>query len=138
MAFGAYIAYDVYLQIWDKTTNSVRATIGSCLGATAGGDDRQCLVTGVAQQTIASNEVVRIRMVHSGSTGKVSIAYDDSDATGDSRITIPVPEFQDVALPVLATVLVPVAWRWSRRRRRAQKARGGDGGPDVPLPSVTQ
>jgi len=127
IAFGADVDYGVYLEIWNKDTDSVRATIGSCLGQTAAGDDRQCLVSGVAEQTAASNEVVRIRVVHSGSTGTVSIDYDDADTTGDSRVTIPtgIPEFEEVVLPALSTVLVPVAWQWSQRRRRRGRRSGG-------------
>ena len=126
IAFGADVDYGVYLDIWDMTADSVRAPIGSCLGLTMSSDDVQCLISGAAAQTIASNEVVRIRVVHSGTAGTVSIDYDDADLTGDSRVTIPVPEFEEVALPVLATVLVPLVWRWSHRRR-SRRARGAAG-----------
>jgi hypothetical protein len=136
----AVVEYDVYLEIWNKAIDSVSETIGFCLDVTTSGDDVQCLISGVGAKTLTSDQVVRLRVRHSSNSGTVSIEYDDADFTGDSRATIPpvgIPEFEDIVVPVLATVLVPVAWRWSRRRRRARKALGGDGGPDVPLLSVT-
>jgi hypothetical protein len=111
MAFGAKVTYDVYLQIWNKATDTVTTTIGSCLGVTAAGDDVQCLVSGVSEQTLTSDQVVRVRVVHSGSTGTVSIDYDDADSTGDSRVTIPpfgIPEFDGAIMPVVGTLLVAV------------------------------
>jgi hypothetical protein len=117
--------YDVRIQIWNKDTNSVRSTVVSCTDQTATAGDVRCFASGIAEQTIASNEVVRVRIAHSSGSGIVSIDYDDADTSGDSRATIPtsIPEFQDIVLPVLATVVVPVVWRWSRRRR-SRRGRG--------------
>jgi len=118
---SAAAEYDVYLQIWNLDTNTVAETIGFCLDLTTRGEDLQCLVSGVAAKTVASNQVVRIRIAHSSALGTVRISYDDWDTTGDSRMTIPppvgIPEFQDVVLPMLAMVLVPIAWRRYHRRR---------------------
>lgn len=116
--------YDVVFEIWNKDTDSVVETIGSCLDQTAVGDDVRCFVSGVAQKTIASNQVVRLRLSHSSSYGTLRIEYGDSDSSGDSRITIPIPEFQDIAVPVVA-ILAPVVWIWSRRRARARPRRAG-------------
>jgi len=44
-----------------------------------------------------------------------------------------IPEFEAVAVPILG-ILLFVLWR----RRRARRTRSGDGGPDVPLLSVTR
>jgi len=122
------VEYDVYLDVWDKPTNTVKTAIGSCLNVVTTGNDVQCLVSGVAQQVLDSDDVVRIRVTHSSPAGTVTIEYDDADSTGDSRVTIPtsIPEFGDVALPVLATVLMPIVWRWSHRRRsrRGREATG--------------
>jgi len=123
LAIAGTVKYDVILVIWDKTTDSVRATIGSCLGVTTTGADVQCLVSSVASQTIASNEVVRIRILHSTGVGTVSIEYDDGDATGDSRITLPIPELPEIAIPILGTLLVVAAGRrWFPRRRGVSRA----------------
>ncbi|MGI0148437.1 MAG: hypothetical protein ACREDF_02735, partial [Thermoplasmata archaeon] len=118
IAFGANVAYNMYLQIWDKSTDSVRATIGSCLGVTAAGDDQQCLLSSVASQTIASNEVVRIRVVHSGSAGTISVDYDNVDPTGNSRVTVPIPEFAEIAIPLAGVFFVAVVARRAASRRR--------------------
>jgi len=139
LAFGADITYDVYLQIWNKDTDAVSATIGSCLDVSAEGDDVQCLASGVASQTIASNEVVRIRIVHSGSVGTVSIDYDDADSTGDSRTTLPIPELPVLIIPLTTTLLVVIVAMRSASRRRERHPRskpidipsfGDIGGPD--------
>jgi len=111
------VEYNVYLEVWDTPTDSIKTAIGSCLDVVTTGDNVQCLVPGVPQQVLDGNDVVRVRIEHSSASGTVTIDYDDFDATGDSRVTIPIPEFDSVALPALATVLLPVAWRWSRRRR---------------------
>ena len=120
---SAAAEYDVDLQIWNLDTNTVAETIGSCVNLTTRGDDVQCLVPGIAAKTIASNQVVRIRIAHSSALGTVTISYDDFDATGDSRITVPIPEFGDVVLPVVAIVLMPIVWRWSHRRT-SRRGRG--------------
>jgi len=92
-AFVGYLAiggpeYDVQMQVWNKDTDSVRSTVISCLDQTTKGDDVSCSAA-VPTQTIAANEVVRVRIAHSSGAGTVSIEYDDADATGDSRVTIP-------------------------------------------------
>ena len=112
--------YDVHLEIWNLNTNDVAETIKSCTGVATRGEDVRCFITGVASKTISGTQVVRIRLVHSSSSGKVTFDYDFSDPTGNSRATIPatgIPEFQDIALPVLATVIVPFVWRRFRRKR---------------------
>ncbi len=113
------VEYDVFLAVWDKPSNSVKAAIGSCLNVVTTGADVQCLVSSVGAQVLDANDVVRIRVAHSAAAGTVTIDYDDADLTGDSRITIPtgIPEFEEVALPIIAAVLVPIVWRWSGRRR---------------------
>ena len=114
------IQYDIRIEIWNKTTDSVVDTIGTCLDATTYGDDVQCLISGVAQKTLASDQVVRIRLVHSSSFSTVTIDYDDADTTGDSRITIPVPEFSDVVVPIGLLAILVVCGRRGRGRRRAR------------------
>ncbi|HKZ63231.1 MAG TPA: ATPase domain-containing protein [Thermoplasmata archaeon] len=121
--------YDVHLEIWNLDTK-VADPIGSCLNVMTRGEDVQCPVPTVPQKTLTANQVVRIRVAHSSAGGKVSIDYDNSGtATGNSRATIPqvgIPEFQDVALPVLATILVPIVWRRAHRRR-SKRAQGVPG-----------
>jgi len=120
------VEYDVQIQIWDKTTDTVRTTIGECLDVTTFGADIQCLISGVAAQTIAANEVVRLRVAHSSGDGTVAIEYDDADATGDSRVTLPIPEFEEAALVVASgfALIVPIASRAAQRRNRLRRTPG--------------
>lgn len=104
--------YDVRLEVWTKG-GGIPELIGSCTFTTTG-DDVRCPVTLVAQKIIASNQVIRIVVANSGA-GTVSIVYDDVASTGDSRATLPIPEFGDIAIPVLAVIAVSVI---VRRRRR--------------------
>jgi len=110
--------YDVRIEIWNKNTDSVDETIQMCLDATSFGDDIQCLATSVAQKTLNSNQVVRLLLAHSFGSGTITIEYDDSDSTGDSRTTLPIPEFSEVAPAALAVVVLLLAVR-ARRRRQA-------------------
>jgi len=125
--------YDVRIEIWNKTTDSVRVTIGSCPGVTTGGDDVQCLASSVGEQTIASDEVVRIRVLHSGSSEIVSIDYDETGSpptTGDSRVTLPIPEFAGIAIPFGGILLVALTARRvaaGRRGRASASNRAGSG-----------
>ena len=110
--------YDVRIEIWNKTTNAVDETIGTGLDATTYGNDVQCLVSGVAQKTLTTNQVVRIRLVHSSSFGTVSIDYDGAGTTGDSRTTLPIPELPILIIPLTTTLLVTIVAMRSASRRR--------------------
>jgi hypothetical protein len=108
--------FDVFFDIWNIDLNTIAETVGTCADVTTRGSDVQCLVSSVPQKTIASNQVVRIRIAHSSTLGTVTIQFDNVDPTGNSRITIPVPEFGEVALPAAVSLLVPILWRARRRR----------------------
>jgi hypothetical protein len=109
--------YNVRFQIWNTSTDSVDASVGQCLNVGTYGDDVNCQVSSVGQKSIASNQVVRVRIEHAGGSGTVTIDYDDSDATGDSRATLPIPEFSEVILPVAVVLAILVVSRSSRERR---------------------
>ena len=50
--------------------------------------------------------------------GTVTIRYNGPNpGTDDSRATIPIPEFQEVAIPVAGVLLLIAAFRWRARRR---------------------
>ncbi len=113
---GSGAAYDVEFDIWDLSTHGIDTVIGSCTNVQDFGDDRNCQVTGVAEQTIGSTQVVRVSVTNSGSGPTVSIQIDGADTTGDSRATLPIPEFQDLFVPV---AIVGFIYLVGRRRRRA-------------------
>ena len=106
------------LEIWNKDSHTVAETIKSCPGVTTFGDDIQCVATGVAAKTLTSNQVVRVYIKNSGSGPTVSIAYDDSTSSGDSRATLPVPEFHEVAMPVATILLIVLVLRRRLRGHR--------------------
>jgi len=113
--------YDVLIQIWNLDTNNVAETIQMCNDQTSFGDDIRCFADPVAQKTLSSTQVVRIVFAHSAASGTVTIEYDDSDTTGDSRATLPIPEFGEVAITAMLAVFVVLASTY--RRRRAQHSR---------------
>jgi MYXO-CTERM domain-containing protein len=108
--------YNVSLEIWNLDTNTVAETIQSCNDQTSFGNDIRCFLDPVAQKVLTGTQVVRLVFVHSAASGTVSIEYDDSDSTGDSRTTLPIPEFSDVAPAALAVVVLLLAVRARRRR----------------------
>jgi len=71
----------------------------------------------VGAQALGANEEVRIYIAHSSAAGSVIISYDDADTTGDSRATLPIPEFTDIAIPAALGLIVLAVIR--RRRKRA-------------------
>jgi len=109
--------YDVRFQIWNKNTDTIAETIGACNDVTTQGDDVQCLITSVAQKSITSDQVVRVVIAHSFASGTISIDYDDGDSSGDSRTTLPIPEFRDLLIPATFVVVVFVVIRRRSQRR---------------------
>lgn len=113
--------YDVRIEIWNLDTDSVQETIQSCLDQTTFADDVRCFLDSVAQKVLSGTQVVRLVLAHSSASGTVTIDYDDSDASGDSRTTLPIPEFSDVAATAIGAVVVAFAVRSRRRRQPCTK-----------------
>lgn len=111
------VEYDVRIEIWNMNTDTVASTVGTCLNVVTRGDDVQCLISGVGVIAISGTQVVRIKIAHSSAAGTVSIDYDDADGTGNSRATIPIPEFALVGGLGMVSLVMAVAW--IRRRRSA-------------------
>ena len=115
---GVGAAYTVRLEIWNKTSNSVSETIQACGSAEPFGDDVQCVKTGVPQKVLTSAQVVRVNVGHSGGGPVVYIEYDGADTSGDSRATLPLPEFHEIAIPIATVLLMVLALRRRLRGRR--------------------
>ncbi|TLZ49603.1 MAG: hypothetical protein E6K18_07760 [Methanobacteriota archaeon] len=111
--------YNVIFQIWDKTNHQVVTTIGSCTGVSNYGNDQTCTIYSVGSQTIASDQVVRLRVERAGGGGTVRIDYDSGTSAGDSRLFLAIPEFHDVAFPVTLGATAVLAIAWMRRRKPA-------------------
>lgn len=109
------VEYDVRLEIWDMPTNTVKSTIGTCLNIITRGQDIQCLISGVAQQTLDSDDIVRIKIAHSSAAGNIIIYYDDADTTGDSRFTIKLPEFQEI---IILSITIFIIIHLIRRKKK--------------------
>jgi hypothetical protein len=112
---GAGAAYDVKLEIWNLDSNDVAQTIASCTGVTTFGNDIQCLATSVPEKILTGTQVVRMYIQNTGSGATVTVSYDDSTSSGDSRATLPLPEFHEILLPI---AVVGVIYFVARRRRR--------------------
>jgi len=112
-------AYNVSLQIWNLGPNTVAETVVQCLDQTAFGDDVRCFADSVPQKNLGGSQVVRVLVAYASGSGTVTIEYDDADTTGDSRLTLPIPEFGDVGLPIVVAVFLVVAMTARRCRRRA-------------------
>src|SRR3990170_948513 len=109
-------AYSVSLQIWNLGPNTVAETVISCTNQTTVGEEVGCLSDSVPQKNLGGSQVVRVLVSYASGSGSVTIEYDDTDTTGDSRLTLPIPEFGDFALAIIGTVFVFAAA--VRRRRR--------------------
>ena len=102
---GVGAAYNVLVTIWNKVSHTPDETIVTCVGVTTFGGDVPCTQTGVPQKTLTTDQVVQVDVLATGSD-TVSITYDDSATSGDSRTTLPIPEFQEIALPVGVVLMI--------------------------------
>jgi hypothetical protein len=109
------VEYDVRIEIWNLLTDTIASTVGTCLNIVTRGDDVQCLISGVGVISIGATQVVRVYIAHSSAAGSVLIDYDDADSTGDSRLTVPIPEAVLITALVVLPLLLVAAW--VRRRK---------------------
>ena len=115
-------AYSVSIQIWNLGPNTVAETVVQCLDQTTFGDDVRCFLDSVPQKNLGGAQVVRVLVAFASGSGTVTIEYDDADTTGDSRVTLPIPEFGDVGLPIVAAIIfLFVATSRTCRRRPTQR-----------------
>lgn len=119
LSSSASPAYSVSIQIWNLGPNTVAETVVQCLDQTTFGDDVRCFVDSVPQKNLGGSQVVRVLVAYASGSGTVTIEYDDADTTGDSRATLPIPEFGEVGVPIVVAVLLVVAVTARRWRRRA-------------------
>ena len=117
---GGSPEYDVRIEIWNLDSNTVAETIVSCLDQTTFTDDVRCFLDSVPSKDLTANQVVRLVLAHSSASGTVTIEYDDADTTGDSRATLPIPEFAEIVTPI-ASVLTLAAVISARRRRESKR-----------------
>jgi len=113
--------YNVRFQIWDTSSDTqVGADVLQCLDVNTFGDDVRCFMDAVAQQNLMASEIVRLVVQHASASGTIIISYDGSGTSADSRLTLPIPEFSDLLIP-MAFLLALVPVRRASRRRRARK-----------------
>jgi len=116
--------YSVQIDLCSSATCGGPTTLYGPTNANAFGND-VLQTASIAAQTLTSSQYLRFRVafVSPGGTangGTVTINYNGLfSGTSDSRVTIPVPEFGDIGLPIGTTILIAVvARRWIRRRKR--------------------
>jgi hypothetical protein len=112
-------AYSVSVQIWNLGPNTVAETVVACNDQTTFGDDVRCFLDSVPQKNLGGSQVVRILLAYASGSGTVTIEYDDPDTTGDSRVTLPIPEFEGLAGALVTAVALVFALNYRRNRRRA-------------------
>ncbi|MGI0150040.1 MAG: hypothetical protein ACREDF_10995, partial [Thermoplasmata archaeon] len=111
-------AYDVAIQIWNLGPNTVAETVVQCSGQTTFGDDVRCFLDSVPQKNLGGSQVVRILVAYASGSGTVTIEYDDADTTGDSRLTLPIPEIDTFGLSLMAAMALVLGLTTRRYRRR--------------------
>lgn len=118
-AWTHVVEFDMHFEIWNMTTDTVVQVVGSCLDLLAHGDDVECLISEVPTMALGPDEVVRIRVAHSSTGGAFSIlvAGGGSGTTGDSRLTIAIPELSDMIFVVIVPVVIAVLRIRARRRK---------------------
>ena len=77
----------------------------------------------IAAQTLTGQEHIQWRVAKDATGGSVRIRYNGPyPASDDSRGTVPVPEFAEVAIPLTGTLLIIAAWgAVARRRSRSRR-----------------
>ena len=90
------------------------------------GSDVTITTSSLAAQSLNSNQRFRFKItLVTGATegGSISISYNGaSGGSSDSRATIPIPEFEEVAIPLAVVLILVPATRYWRTRRRARRA----------------
>jgi hypothetical protein len=123
----------VYSVEIDRCTNSACSTMNVLYGpvnSNTFGNDVTFTTGSIAAQTLGPTERIRFKVALVAG-GSVSVAYNGPyPGTSDSRATVPIPEFAEVAVPFATTVLVILI----ARRRSARRARTRDSAraPQVP------
>ncbi|MGQ0796511.1 MAG: hypothetical protein ACT4OI_01410 [Methanobacteriota archaeon] len=99
------------------TTNLYPATNFNAFGSDV------TITTGtIPAQTLVGQEHIQWKIVVV-SGGTVTVRYNGAyPGTDDSRATVSIPEFHEVAIPLTGTLLIVAARRWYGRRRRDDAA----------------
>jgi hypothetical protein len=124
----------VYSVEIDRCTNTACSTMNVLYGPVNGntfGNDVTFTTGSIAAQTLGPTERIRfsVALVAGGS---VSVAYNGAyPGTSDSRATVPIPEFAEIAIPLVTTILVIL---FARRRIIRRPRKGGT----VPAAAVSR
>jgi len=110
----------VYSVEIDRCTDSACSTPTVLYGPTNGntfGNDATFTTGTIAAQTLGATERIRFKVTMVAG-GSVSVAYNGAyPGTSDSRATVPVPEFGDIAPPIVATLVMILVVRRQRTKR---------------------
>lgn len=111
---GQPSAVSIYLDIWDFGTHSLQDLVGVCVGITPQ-LEYQCLITGVPAKTLGLEDGIRMRINKDQGARDPQVWYNGAPPSDyDSRCSIPIPEFEDLVIPIMIAV-IPVIM-WSRRK----------------------
>jgi len=115
----------VYSVEIDRCTNSACSTLNVLYGPTNGntfGNDVTFTTGTIAAQTLGATERIRFKVTMVAG-GSISVRYNGAyPGTDDSRATVPIPEFGDIAPPVVATLMVILVVRRQRTKRSRRES----------------
>jgi len=94
------VVYDVYIEIWNVTSDSVSSTIGSWVDQSTVGDDVTYTQSGVSAQNLNPDEVIRVRILKTGGTVDLVVSYNGDSTSADSRLVTPAQASNNTA-PVI-------------------------------------
>ncbi|HEV8595964.1 MAG TPA: ATPase domain-containing protein [Thermoplasmata archaeon] len=110
----------VYSVEIDKCLNEACTSLTTLYGPTTAnsfGSDVTLTTGSIGAQSLGASERFRFR-IQLTTSGSVTVRYNGANpGTDDSRATVPIPEFEEIALPLGVTVAIA----WFARRRKDPK-----------------
>lgn len=110
--------YSVQIEICNTATCGSSTSLYGPTNANSFGND-VLQTTSIAAQSLTASQYLRFR-VAAVFGGTVTVDYNGPNpGTSDSRVTIPIPEFGEIVLPLGGTIVIAaIIPRWIRRRKR--------------------
>ncbi|HII40265.1 MAG TPA: hypothetical protein HA326_03505 [Thermoplasmata archaeon] len=122
-------SYSVEIDLCTNQGCTARTALYGPKTYTTFGNNVTITTPSIAAHSLNGNDRIRFAVTWVSGTS-VTVSYNGptpTPGTSDSRATVPIPEFQDVAVPIGGAVLIALIGSGWRRRRRAQEETEGAG-----------